>query len=255
MKSRNQKPGRVNTYAVLLTSSTEFKSEKIRKVNISTMKNSRNVTPGAPSPNDRPAQRSRQGQGGGSSRENQKNRSVGAEDNESGTQEAAKIGGTTDGKETTENFLTVEELESSVEKWLLSPEEQQQLEEGSDSNIGGWLPAKTNRGKRASAVTVVDVVVRQEVTGQQVSASKLIAAASKPRSTGVGESKIAEEGSRTTLLSPPRRARFSERDEIAEVLRRENKRKPVRSFATRYDLKLVLPPTEPSDALEALKMV
>ena len=218
------------------------------------MKNSRNVTPGAPSPNDRPAQRSRQGQGGGNGRENQKNRSVGTEDTVSGTQEVEKIVASS-GNETTDNFLTVEELESSVEKWLLSPEEQKQFEEGSDSNIGGWLPAKSNRGRRASAVTDVEVVDRttgtvQKVSGQRAHTETIIAPGN-----GVEECKISEDGSSNMLKSPPRRARFSERDETAEILRRENKRKPGRVSATRYDLKLILPPTDPSDALEALKMV
>ena len=55
-----------------------------------TMKNSRNVTPGAPSPNDRPAQRLRQGRGGGHESKNQKKRGGRSEDMVSSTQDDPK---------------------------------------------------------------------------------------------------------------------------------------------------------------------
>ena len=55
----------------------------------------------------------------------------------------------------------------------------------------------------------------------------------------------------TTTTTIARRARFLENDgdERIDPRERANECKPVRKYATRYDLKLALPPTEPADAL------
>ena len=71
---------------------------------------------------------------------------------------------------------------------------------------------------------------------------------------GVEEAKESSESVGAQLSR--RVARFSEEfGEENEERRRANQRKPLRKWSARYDLKLLLPPTEPAQALEALKGV
>ena len=74
------------------------------------------------------------------------------------------------------------------------------------------------------------------------------------RVSGVEES--IQGGSMGTDMVTPRRARFTQEfNEANEARKKDNKRKPLRKCASRYDLKIVVPPTEPAHALEALKLV
>ena len=95
------------------------------------MKNSRSVTPGAPSPNDRPTQRMRQGRGGGRRSKKHEKRSGGTEVRASGTQADPNI--------VSKNpyaRLMAQTVEGSSAEFLLSSEDKKLIEEGQVSGVG-----------------------------------------------------------------------------------------------------------------------
>ena len=121
----------------------------------------------------------------------------------------------------------------------------------------GWMPTPSVRGVQTAVFDVEETSTRREEGqgGKAKTVGDLERMDERP-GAGVEESKQSADSTAEHAAPIWRKARFSEEfGEENEESRRVNQRKPLRKWAACYDLKLLLPPTEPANALEALKGV
>ena len=133
------------------------------------------------------------------------------------------------------------EVENTSGEW--SEEEGEKFEDASE----GMLTSPPRR--RGEQTAVFDVEATDRVQGVEDVVMQEGVEAGKGDLERIG-------GKADEQASSARRARFTEEfDEHHEEQRKANQRKPLRKVAARYDFKLILPPTEPAYALDALKGV
>ena len=124
------------------------------------------------------------------------------------------------------------------EEW--SEEDGDEFEDASDGQLKS--PPKVLRGEQSAVFDVEEAKEQEAITDILMQDAQ---------GQGTEDKEEVE-----TTTNPRRRARFTEKfDKVNEERRKANQRKPLRKNAVRYDLQLRVPPTDPAQALDALKGV